>query len=66
MLDEFGTELENADSKLDSTMKKVAKVLRMSNGKSKLTRDVERDIFHVLILFFLLIQIKDNGQLSSY
>lgn len=32
MLDEFGTELENTDSKLDSTMKKVAKVLRMSNG----------------------------------
>ncbi|KAJ8922218.1 hypothetical protein NQ315_004155 [Exocentrus adspersus] len=33
MLDEFGTELENTESKLDSTMKKVAKVLRMSNGK---------------------------------
>lgn len=33
MLDEFGTELESTDSKLDSTMKKVAKVLRMSNGK---------------------------------
>nr|XP_023029998.1 syntaxin-6 isoform X2 [Leptinotarsa decemlineata] len=31
MLDEFGTELENTDSKLDSTMKKVAKVLRLSN-----------------------------------
>lgn len=33
MLDEFGTELENTDSKLDSTMKKVAKVLHLSNGK---------------------------------
>lgn len=33
MLDEFGTELENTDSKIDSSMKKVAKVLRMSNGK---------------------------------
>lgn len=32
MLDEFGTELENTDSKLDTTMKKVAKVLHMSNG----------------------------------
>lgn len=34
MLDEFGNELENTDSKLDSTMKKVAKVLHMSNGES--------------------------------
>ena len=33
MLDEFGNELENTDSKLDTTMKKVAKVLHMSNGK---------------------------------
>lgn len=33
MLDEFGTELETTDSKLDTTMKKVAKVLHMSNGK---------------------------------
>jgi syntaxin 6 len=33
MLDEFGNELENTDSKLDTTMKKVAKVLHMSNGE---------------------------------
>jgi hypothetical protein len=33
MLDDFGNELENTDSKLDSTMKKVAKVLHMTNGK---------------------------------
>lgn len=33
MLDEFGNELEQTDSKLDATMKKVAKVLHMSNGK---------------------------------
>lgn len=32
MLDEFGSELENTDSRLDTTMKKVAKVLHMSNG----------------------------------
>lgn len=32
MLDDLNTELENADSKLDSTLKKVAKVLHMSNG----------------------------------
>lgn len=34
MLDDFGNELENTESKLDSTMKKVAKVLHMNNGKS--------------------------------
>lgn len=34
MLDDFGTELETTDSKLDSTMKRVAKVLHLSNGKN--------------------------------
>ena len=33
MLDEFGTEIENAETKLDATMRKMAKVLHMSNGK---------------------------------
>ncbi|CAB0015414.1 unnamed protein product [Nesidiocoris tenuis] len=33
MLDEFGTEIDNTESKLDSTMKKVAKVLHISNDK---------------------------------
>lgn len=32
MLDEFGTEIENAETKLDATMRKMAKVLHMSNG----------------------------------
>ncbi|XP_011299318.1 syntaxin-6 isoform X1 [Fopius arisanus] len=32
MLDDFGNELEVTDSKLDVTMKKMAKVLHMSNG----------------------------------
>uniref|UniRef100_A0A182PJX2 t-SNARE coiled-coil homology domain-containing protein n=1 Tax=Anopheles epiroticus TaxID=199890 RepID=A0A182PJX2_9DIPT len=36
MLDEFGNELEQTDSKLDATMKKVAKVLHMSNGESQI------------------------------
>lgn len=34
MLDEFGNELEMTDSRLDSTMKRVAKVLHLNNGKS--------------------------------
>ena len=33
MLDEFGTEIENAESKLDATMRKMAKVLNMSHGE---------------------------------
>ncbi len=33
MLDEFGAEIENAEGKLDATMRKMAKVLHMSNGK---------------------------------
>lgn len=32
MLDEFGNELETTGFKLDATMKKMAKVLHMSNG----------------------------------
>ncbi|TRY63297.1 hypothetical protein TCAL_00837 [Tigriopus californicus] len=33
MLDEFGTEIENAETKLDATMRKMAKVLHMSNDR---------------------------------
>lgn len=33
MLDDFGNEFETTESKLDSTMKKMAKVLHMNNGK---------------------------------
>lgn len=32
MLDDFGNELESTESKIDSTMKKMAKVLHMNNG----------------------------------
>lgn len=33
MLDDFGYDLENMDSKLNSTMSKMSKVLRLSSGK---------------------------------
>lgn len=36
MLDDFGNELESTESKLDTTMKKVAKVLHMNNGTRSL------------------------------
>ena len=33
MLDEFGAEIEHADSRVDATLRKVAKVLHLSDGK---------------------------------
>lgn len=33
MLDDFGHEMENTESKMDNAMKKVAKVLQLSNGE---------------------------------
>ena len=32
MLDEFGAEIDHADTRLDATMKKMAKVLHLSDG----------------------------------
>ncbi len=33
MLDDFSHEMDTTDTKMDSVMKKMAKVLHMSNGK---------------------------------
>jgi len=49
MLDDFAHEMETTESKLDSNMKKIAKVLRMSNGQSRvgyshLTLHIDIDI----------------------
>ncbi len=33
MLDDFSHEMDNTDTKMDSVMKKMAKVLHMSNGR---------------------------------
>ncbi|XP_050312102.1 syntaxin-6 [Anthonomus grandis grandis] len=56
MLDEFGTELENTESKLDTTMKKMAKVLRISNEKRQWTAIIVLVLvlIVVIILFFIL------------
>ena len=40
MLDDFGHELEMTDSKLQQTVLKVEKVLRLSDGKWKLFLDL--------------------------
>ena len=34
MLDDFAHEMDNTETKMDNVMKKMAKVLHMSNGKS--------------------------------
>lgn len=41
MLDDFSHELGQTDSKLDSTMKKMAKLMHVTNGKSSLLVDME-------------------------
>ncbi|XP_075229137.1 syntaxin 6 [Lycorma delicatula] len=56
MLDDFGTELENTDSKLDSTMKKVAKVLHMSNDRRQwIVIGVLSGILLVVIMLFMTL-----------
>lgn len=32
MLEDFGNEMDSADAKMDATMKKVAKIMHMTNG----------------------------------
>ncbi|XP_055627709.1 syntaxin-6 isoform X2 [Toxorhynchites rutilus septentrionalis] len=49
MLDEFGNELEQTESKLDSTMKKVAKVLHVTNDR--------RQWMAILVLSFALLVV---------
>ncbi|XP_071948361.1 syntaxin-6-like [Antedon mediterranea] len=50
MLDDFSAELENTDSKLDSVMKKMAKVTRMSNDRRQWMA-----IFTLLIVMVVVI-----------
>ncbi|ESO86355.1 hypothetical protein LOTGIDRAFT_129177 [Lottia gigantea] len=56
MLDEFRHEIESTDSRLDGTMKKMAKVLHMSNDKRQWTAIIVLIVILViiLILFFVL------------
>ncbi|XP_033340250.1 syntaxin-6 isoform X2 [Megalopta genalis] len=57
MLDEFGNELEMTDSKLDATMKKMAKVLHMSNDRRQwVAIGVLTAILVFLIILFLTIK----------
>ncbi|XP_032683386.1 syntaxin-6 isoform X2 [Odontomachus brunneus] len=55
MLDEFGNELEATDSKLDATMKKMAKVLHMSNDRRQwVAIGVLTAILVFLIILFII------------
>uniref|UniRef100_A0A182QLT7 t-SNARE coiled-coil homology domain-containing protein n=1 Tax=Anopheles farauti TaxID=69004 RepID=A0A182QLT7_9DIPT len=55
MLDEFGNELEQTDSKLDATMKKVAKVLHMTNDRRQWTAIVVLSIALVVVIIIYII-----------
>uniref|UniRef100_A0AAG5D9F6 t-SNARE coiled-coil homology domain-containing protein n=1 Tax=Anopheles atroparvus TaxID=41427 RepID=A0AAG5D9F6_ANOAO len=55
MLDEFGNELEQTDSKLDATMKKVAKVLHMTNDRRQWMAIVVLSIALVVVIIIYII-----------
>lgn len=55
MLDEFGNELEQTDSKLDSTMKKVAKVLHMTNDRRQWMAIVTLSITLLVVIVIYII-----------
>ncbi|XP_071445920.1 syntaxin-6 [Hetaerina americana] len=56
MLDEFGNELENNESKIDSTMKKVAKVLHISNDRRQwIAIGVLSGVMVVVIILFIAV-----------
>ncbi|XP_031620491.1 syntaxin-6 [Contarinia nasturtii] len=56
MLDDFGNELENTESKMDSTMKKMAKVLHMNNDKRQwIAIGVLSLILFIVILLFIIL-----------
>lgn len=54
MLDEFGTELESTDTKLDSTMKRIAKVLHMSNDRRQWTAIAILSVILVIVIILFI------------
>ncbi|CAM6031775.1 unnamed protein product [Sphagnum compactum] len=55
MLDEFGNELEMTDSRLDSTMKRVAKVLHLNNDRNQWTAIIVLSILLVIIIILFIV-----------
>lgn len=55
MLDEFGNEMENTESKLDSTMKRVAKVLHISNDRRQwIAIGILSGIMVIVIILYII------------
>ncbi len=56
MLDEFGDEIEHAESRLDNTVKKMSKILRLTNDRRQLMAigTISSAILVLLILLFVL------------
>lgn len=55
MLDDFNGELENVDSKLDTTMKKIAKVLHISNDRRQwIAIAILSAILIIVIILFIV------------
>ncbi|XP_077301813.1 syntaxin 6 [Arctopsyche grandis] len=55
MLDDFNSELENTDSKLDTTMKKVAKVFHMSNDRRQWIAIGVLSVILVVVLILFIV-----------
>ncbi|EAT44462.1 AAEL004168-PA [Aedes aegypti] len=55
MLDEFGNELEQTESKLDSTMKKVAKVLHITSERRQWMAIVVLSVMLVVVIIIYII-----------
>ncbi|XP_037046100.1 syntaxin-6 isoform X1 [Bradysia coprophila] len=55
MLDDFGNELESTESKIDSTMKKVAKVLHMNNDNRQWMAIIVLSILLLLVIVLFIV-----------
>lgn len=55
MLDEFGTEIDHADSRVDATMKKMAKVLHLSDDRRQWMAIGALSSAMVLVLFLIFL-----------
>jgi len=55
MLDEFGAEVEHADSRLDATMKKMAKVLHLSDDRRQWMAIGALSSAMVVVLFMMFL-----------
>lgn len=56
ILDEFGHEMDNTESRMDTTMKKMAKVMHMSNDKRQWCAiGVLLGVILIIILLFIVL-----------